>query len=60
MIPLDTRLTGRERPVGDDPGDPLLSHEPTIELVARARGGDMPAMEALWPTSATFRMFAAS
>jgi RNA polymerase sigma-70 factor (ECF subfamily) len=24
-----------------------LSHEPTIELVARARGGDMPAMEAL-------------
>ncbi len=29
------------------PLDPLLSHEPTIELVARARGGDMPAMEAL-------------
>ncbi len=27
--------------------DPLLSDEPTIELVARARGGDMPAMEAL-------------
>jgi RNA polymerase sigma-70 factor (ECF subfamily) len=29
------------------PLDPLLSHEPTIELVARARGGDIPAMEAL-------------
>ena len=28
-------------------GDPLLSDEPTIELVARARGGDRPAMEAL-------------
>jgi RNA polymerase sigma factor (sigma-70 family) len=47
MIPLETRLAGRVRPVGDEPGDPLLSHEPTIELVARARGGDMPAMEAL-------------
>ena len=47
MIPHDTRPAGRERPVEDHPGDPLLSHEPTIELVARARGGDMPAMEAL-------------
>ena len=27
--------------------DPLLSDEPTIELVTRARCGDMPAMEAL-------------
>ena len=27
--------------------DPLLSDEPTIELVTRARRGDMPAMEAL-------------
>src|SRR5687767_11393391 len=27
--------------------DPLLSDEPTIELVARARVGDRPAMEAL-------------
>jgi len=27
--------------------DPLLSDEPTIELVTRARGGDRPAMEAL-------------
>jgi RNA polymerase sigma-70 factor (ECF subfamily) len=27
--------------------DPLFSHEPTIELVTRARGGDRLAMEAL-------------
>ena len=27
--------------------DPLMSDEPTIELVSRAREGDMPAMEAL-------------
>lgn len=27
--------------------DQLMSDEPTIELVSRARGGDMPAMEAL-------------
>ena len=27
--------------------DPLLRDEPTIELVTRARSGDMPAMEAL-------------
>jgi RNA polymerase sigma-70 factor (ECF subfamily) len=33
--------------IDNDPADPLLSQEPTIELVARARGGDMPAMEAL-------------
>jgi RNA polymerase sigma-70 factor (ECF subfamily) len=30
-----------------DSGDPLLSDQPTIELVVRARGGDRPAMEAL-------------
>ena len=29
------------------PGDPLMSDEPTIELVARARQGDRAAMEAL-------------
>jgi RNA polymerase sigma-70 factor (ECF subfamily) len=29
------------------PRDPLLSDEPTLELVLRARGGDRPAMEAL-------------
>ena len=32
----------------EDPAlTPLLSDEPTIELVVRARGGDRPAMEAL-------------
>lgn len=36
---------GRQRVNGA--ADPLLSDEPTIELVARARSGDMPAMEAL-------------
>jgi hypothetical protein len=43
----ETRLAGHGRPVRNDAGDPPLSHEPTIELVARACGGDMPAMEAL-------------
>src|SRR5687767_9974731 len=47
MIRPETRLAGPVRPVRNDVGDPLLSHEPTIELVARAREGDMPAMEAL-------------
>ncbi len=47
MILNESRNAARLRSVGDDPGDPLLSHEPTIELVARARGGDMLAMEAL-------------
>jgi RNA polymerase sigma-70 factor (ECF subfamily) len=31
----------------DAEADPLLSDAPTIELVTRARSGDMPAMEAL-------------
>ena len=30
-----------------DDGNPLLSHEPTIDLVSRARDGDLSAMEAL-------------
>ena len=47
MIRPETRVAAHTRPVGNDLGDPLLSHEPTIELVARARSGDMPAMEAL-------------
>ena len=47
MILNESRNSARVRTVGDDPGDPLLSHEPTIELVARARAGDMAAMEAL-------------
>jgi len=32
---------------GNSVADPLLSDSPTIELVTRARSGDMPAMEAL-------------
>jgi RNA polymerase sigma-70 factor (ECF subfamily) len=35
------------RSAGNTAADPLLSDAPTIELVTRARGGDMPAMEAL-------------
>jgi len=34
-------------PYEDAPLTPLLSDEPTIELVVRARAGDRPAMEAL-------------
>jgi len=34
-------------PYDDVPLTPLLSDEPTIELVVRARAGDRPAMEAL-------------
>ena len=47
MILSESSLADKVRSGGSDPADPLLSHEPTIELVARARGGDMPAMEAL-------------
>jgi RNA polymerase sigma-70 factor (ECF subfamily) len=39
----DKRQTRTEEPQID----PLLSDEPTLELVIRARGGDRPAMEAL-------------
>jgi RNA polymerase sigma-70 factor, ECF subfamily len=49
MIQSDTTMTA-EKPAskGDStPEAPLLSDEPTIELVVRARGGDRPAMEAL-------------
>src|SRR5215208_2444673 len=45
MILADTAEKARSSP--KDGADPLLSHEPTIELVVRARGGDMSAMEAL-------------
>jgi RNA polymerase sigma-70 factor (ECF subfamily) len=38
-VMAETRLPGE--------GDPLLSDQPTIELVVRARSGDRPAMEAL-------------
>ena len=38
----------RDAPQEDNPAHtPLLSDEPTIELVVRARAGDRPAMEAL-------------
>jgi RNA polymerase sigma-70 factor, ECF subfamily len=40
-----TAETARAR--ADSAADPLLSDEPTIELVSRARHGDMTAMEAL-------------
>lgn len=49
MIQSASTMT-EERPAsGADPADlsALLSDEPTIELVVRARGGDRPAMEAL-------------
>jgi len=44
-----TETMNEELPApADRPGEaPLLSDEPTIELVVRARGGDRPAMEAL-------------
>jgi hypothetical protein len=45
MIRPETRMAGHARAVGNDATDPLLSHEPTIELVARAREGDTSAME---------------
>src|SRR5688572_15893025 len=34
-------------PAGEHDFDPLLSDEPTIELVVRAQGGDRAAVEAL-------------
>jgi len=37
----------RPSPPVDKPVDPLLSDEPTLELVIRARGGDRLAVEAL-------------
>jgi RNA polymerase sigma factor (sigma-70 family) len=47
MISSESPTAAPVRSVDKDAGDPLMSHEPTIELVARARGGDMLAMEAL-------------
>jgi RNA polymerase sigma-70 factor (ECF subfamily) len=38
---------GSQPPPADDHHDPLLSDEPTIELVIRARAGDRLAVEAL-------------
>lgn len=42
-----TDRSPRRSPPAEVPLDPLLSDEPTIELVIRARGGDRLAVEAL-------------
>lgn len=48
MILLAPSMTTPRPPADNEPGpQPLLSDEPTMELVVRARGGDRPAMEAL-------------
>jgi RNA polymerase sigma-70 factor (ECF subfamily) len=49
MIVLDRHpMTNLDDRSADElPAAPLLSDEPTLELVVRARGGDRPAMEAL-------------
>ena len=48
MIVLDPLMTTPDNGTANDPpGEPLLSDEPTLELVVRARGGDRLAMEAL-------------
>ena len=50
MIQFGATTMTEEKPVAQGellPESPLLSDEPTIELVVRARGGDRPAMEAL-------------
>jgi RNA polymerase sigma-70 factor (ECF subfamily) len=48
MILLERAMTNHRLPaeIASTTG-PLLSDEPTLELVIRARGGDRPAMEAL-------------
>ena len=48
MIVLDPLMTTPDDGTANEPaGVPLLSDEPTLELVVRARGGDRLAMEAL-------------
>ena len=48
MIVLDPLMTTPDGgPASEPAGDPLLSDEPTLELVVRARSGDRVAMEAL-------------
>ena len=47
MIQLDNAVTDEWREPAEPTFDPLLSDEPTLELVVRARGGDHSAMEAL-------------
>ena len=46
--PMTGRESRKDTPPPDDPSlDPLLSDEPTIELVVKAQGGDRLAVEAL-------------
>src|SRR5687767_15111285 len=47
MIVPPRTMTDERLAESDDAGQPLLSDEPTLELVVRARRGDRPAMEAL-------------
>lgn len=47
MILLEDVVTDERREPAKPIVDPLLSDEPTLELVVRARGGDHTAMEAL-------------
>src|SRR5881227_2636184 len=49
MIQFGTTMTDESSTSKNDTASdfPLLSDEPTLELVVRARGGDRPAMEAL-------------
>ena len=47
MVLSESTAAGAGRSGGHGAADPLLSDEPTIELVTRARRGDMTAMEAL-------------
>jgi RNA polymerase sigma-70 factor, ECF subfamily len=47
MVLSESTAAETGRADGNGAADPLLSDQPTIELVSRARGGDMTAMEAL-------------
>jgi RNA polymerase sigma factor (sigma-70 family) len=46
MVLSESTAAETRRAGGNGVADPLLSDQPTIELVSRARGGDMTAMEA--------------
>ena len=47
MISEPATVRNRRIQAPEPPDDPLLSDQPTIELVVKARGGDRAAMEAL-------------
>ena len=56
---IQTGTMTEENPVSQGeqmPETPLLSDEPTIELVVKAREGNRPAMEALLPEDALWRL----